>query len=166
MRLRQVGGIVMTTRSVRRVRAGRWLAVLGLGVAVGAATVLYADAGTSGSTDSAGPVIPAETASANTSGASDTRQRGNRPERPPDQGRQGARRRAEAQPDQPLDAATRAALQQQLVARARRTALPDRRRRERAGYHLVGGFGPGAGAHYIGGRRDFVGGFDAAGRRR
>ncbi len=149
----------MTTRSVRRVRAGRWLAVLGLGVAVGAATVLYADAGTSGSTDSAGPVIPAEPA-ANASGASDT---------PTDlnghhiHGVKAGDVAAESQADQPLDSADRALLKQQLVI-ARDTALryPTAADAMAAGYRLVGGFGPGAGAHYIGGPMTGAGPFDAS----
>ena len=69
---------------------------------------------------------------------------------------------AELEPDVPLDAATRATLAQQLIA-AREVALryPTVADAERAGYHLVGGgFGPGAGAHYIGGRG--FGAFDPA----
>ena len=59
---------------------------------------------------------------------------------------------AEAQPDVPLDPATRATLQQQLVV-ARDTAMryPTVADALAAGYHVVGGFGPGSGAHYIGG---------------
>jgi hypothetical protein len=69
--------------------------------------------------------------------------------------------RAELQPDQPLDRATRALLAQQLVA-ARAVALqyPTVADATGRGYHLVGGgFGPGSGAHYIGG---FAPGFDPA----
>jgi hypothetical protein len=69
---------------------------------------------------------------------------------------------AEAQPDVPLDAATRATLQQQLVV-ARDTAMryPTTADAVAAGYHVVGGFGPGSGAHYIGGYGGvFGGGFD------
>jgi len=69
---------------------------------------------------------------------------------------------AEAQPDVPLDAPTRALLAQQLMA-ARDVALryPTAADAERAGYHLVGGgFGPGSGAHYIGFRG--FGSFDPA----
>ena len=64
---------------------------------------------------------------------------------------------AELQPDVPLDAATRAVLAQQLVV-ARDTAMryPTPVDAVAAGYRLIGGFGPGAGAHYIGG-----GGFGA-----
>jgi hypothetical protein len=68
---------------------------------------------------------------------------------------------AENQPDTPLDPATRAALQQQLVV-ARDTAMryPTVASAEAAGYHLIGGFGPGSGAHYIGGLLGGFGGFD------
>ena len=71
----------------------------------------------------------------------------------------------ETEPDQPLDPATRDQLAQQLVA-ARDTAMkyPTVADATRAGYFLVGGgFGPGAGAHYIGGGGGFGGGgFDPA----
>jgi hypothetical protein len=69
----------------------------------------------------------------------------------------------ETEPDKPLDPATRSELAGQLMA-ARDTALkyPTVADAEKAGYHLVGGgFGPGAGAHYIGFGGSF-GGFDAA----
>ena len=67
----------------------------------------------------------------------------------------------EHEPDQLLDPATRAALAAQLTA-ARDVALryPTVADAEAAGYHLVGGgYGPGAGAHYIGYVAAF-GGFD------
>lgn len=66
---------------------------------------------------------------------------------------------AETQPDEPLDPATRALLAEQLVI-ARETALrfPTTTDATAAGYRLVGGFGPGAGAHYIG--FSGLGGFD------
>ena len=71
---------------------------------------------------------------------------------------------AESQPDQPLDTATRALLAQQLSA-ARDTAMryPTVADALAAGYHLIGGFAPGAGAHYMGGSRggSFTGQFDA-----
>jgi len=67
---------------------------------------------------------------------------------------------AEQEPDQPLDPATRALLKDQLTI-ARETALryPTAADALAAGYHLIGGFGPGAGAHYIGG----FGGFGGSG---
>jgi len=66
---------------------------------------------------------------------------------------------AEAVPDKPLDRATHALLAQQLVT-ARTVAMryPTVAAATAAGYHLRGGgFGPGSGAHYIGG---FAMGFD------
>ncbi len=68
----------------------------------------------------------------------------------------------EQQPDKLLDSQTRAVLADQLTA-ARTTALqyPTVADAERAGYHLVGGgYGPGAGAHYIGFGGGLFGGFD------
>jgi hypothetical protein len=64
---------------------------------------------------------------------------------------------AESQPDKPLDRATRALLAIQLVeARAVAMRYPTVADATRAGYHLVGGgFGPGSGAHYIGGDYSF-----------
>jgi hypothetical protein len=60
---------------------------------------------------------------------------------------------AESVPDKPLDGATHTLLAQQLVE-ARTVAMhyPTVADATAAGYHLVGGgFGPGSGAHYIGG---------------
>jgi hypothetical protein len=70
----------------------------------------------------------------------------------------------EQEPDQLLDAPTRAALASQLAAaRATAMAYPTVADAERAGYHLVGGaYGPGAGAHYIGFGGGAFGAFDAA----
>jgi hypothetical protein len=71
---------------------------------------------------------------------------------------------AEHEPDQPLDPTTRAQLSEQLVV-ARSTALryPTVADAEAAGYRLVAGFGPGSGAHYIGGPMTGPGPFDATG---
>jgi hypothetical protein len=70
---------------------------------------------------------------------------------------------AEAQPDKPLDAATRATLKSQLVA-ARDFALryPTVADATAAGYYVAGGFAPGSGAHYIapGGGLTMPGPFD------
>ncbi len=57
---------------------------------------------------------------------------------------------AEAQPDTPLDAPTRAKLQLQLLA-ARTVAMryPTVADATAAGFHLAGGFTPGSGAHYV-----------------
>jgi hypothetical protein len=70
----------------------------------------------------------------------------------------------EEEPDQLLDAPTRALLASQLsAARASALQYPTVADAERAGYHLVGGaYGPGAGAHYISFRGGGFGGFDAA----
>src|SRR5262245_30817012 len=60
---------------------------------------------------------------------------------------------AETVPDKPLDRTTHARLAEQLVA-ARAVAMhyPTVADATAAGYHLVGGgFGPGSGAHYVGG---------------
>jgi hypothetical protein len=58
---------------------------------------------------------------------------------------------AEAQPDAPLDAPTRAALAAQLVsARAAADRLPTVADATAAGFVLAGGFAPGSGAHYVG----------------
>lgn len=71
---------------------------------------------------------------------------------------------AEEKPDVPLDPETRGVLASQLTA-ARDAAMqyPTVADAEAAGYHLVGGgFGPGAGAHYIGFRGGGLGTFDPA----
>jgi hypothetical protein len=57
---------------------------------------------------------------------------------------------AETQPDKPLDATTRAALQLQLSeARDVAERYPTVADAMAAGYHLAGGFAPGSGAHYV-----------------
>jgi len=57
---------------------------------------------------------------------------------------------AETQPDQPLDAATRATLRSQLLAARELTnRYPTVADATAAGYVLAGGFAPGSGAHYI-----------------
>jgi hypothetical protein len=70
----------------------------------------------------------------------------------------------ELEPDQLLDAPTRALLASQLTAaRAAALAYPTVADAERAGYRLVGGaFGPGAGAHYVGFGGGAFGTFDPA----
>jgi hypothetical protein len=69
---------------------------------------------------------------------------------------------AESQPDQPLDAATRATLRAQLL-QARDIALryPTVADATAAGYHVAGAFAPGSGAHYIGGPLTMLGPFHA-----
>jgi Domain of unknown function (DUF202) len=57
---------------------------------------------------------------------------------------------AESQPDQPLDATTRATLKTQLTeARDFALSYPTVADATGAGYRLAGGFAPGSGAHYI-----------------
>src|SRR5256885_1254726 len=57
---------------------------------------------------------------------------------------------AESQPDQPLDATTRATLKTQLTdARDFALRYPTVADATAAGYRLAGGFAPGSGAHYI-----------------
>jgi hypothetical protein len=57
---------------------------------------------------------------------------------------------AESQPDQPLDATTRATLKTQLTeARDFALRFPTVADATGAGYRLAGGFAPGSGAHYI-----------------
>jgi hypothetical protein len=64
-------------------------------------------------------------------------------------------------PDRPLDRATHALLAEQLtIARATALRYPTVRDAEAAGYTLIGGFGPGSGAHYIGGFSAGSGSFD------
>jgi hypothetical protein len=69
--------------------------------------------------------------------------------------------KAELLPDKPLDRATHALLARQLVtARAVALQYPTVAAATAAGYHLVGGgFGPGSGAHYIGGFSRGIGGY-------
>lgn len=69
---------------------------------------------------------------------------------------------AESQPDQPLDAATRAQLKQELLlARELANRYPTVAAAEAAGYKRAGGFAPGSGAHYIGGPMTMPGPFRA-----
>jgi hypothetical protein len=68
---------------------------------------------------------------------------------------------AESQPDQPLDAPTRALLAQQLTtARDHAMQYPTVADATAAGYRLAGGFAPGSGAHYVGGPMTGSGPFD------
>lgn len=117
----------------------RWLSVLVLGFVVGAAVVLFAGPGGG----DASVVRVAEPASAG--GITDLNGHHVHGVKAQDVA-------AEQQPDQLLDPQTRAVLADQLTA-ARAVAMkyPTVADAERAGYHLVGGgYGPGAGAHYIG----------------
>jgi hypothetical protein len=120
----------------------------------GAAVVIFADPGATGSTTFAAPSAVAATASV-PGGQTDLNGHHIKGVKADDVA-------AEQQPDQPIDAATRAALQEQLtIARATAMRYPTVADAEANGYHLVGGFGPGAGAHYLGGPMTGAGPFDA-----
>ena len=148
-------------RAHRPASAARWVAVLALGFVVGAALVLVTD---SNGTQSATPVVSggggtgaSSTASASTpasGGVTDVNGQHVH-------GVKAADVAAEAQPDQPLDAATRDLLAQQLTtARAHALQYPTVADATAAGYKLAGGFAPGSGAHYIGGAITGDGPFD------
>jgi len=127
----------------------RWLSVLVLGLVVGAAGVLLADPGTSETRVLVNP------RSVSSSGPTDLNGHHIHGVKAQDVG-------AEQQPDTPLDVSTRALLKDQLsIARATALRYPTVVDAEAAGYHLVAGFGPGAGAHYIGGPMTGPGPFDA-----
>ncbi|HLM19659.1 MAG TPA: hypothetical protein VK549_17680, partial [Acidimicrobiia bacterium] len=71
---------------------------------------------------------------------------------------------AEAQPDVPLDAPTRALVAEQLtIARNHAMQYPTVADASAAGYRLAGGFAPGSGAHYIGFKMTGNGTFDPNG---
>ena len=132
-------------------RAGRWLAVLVLGFVTGAAVVMLTNPGTSE------PSVVASAPAASAGESTDLNGHHVHGVKAQDVA-------AEQQPDVPLDTATRAVLKDQLVV-ARDTALryPTVADAEAAGYYLIGGFGPGSGAHYIGaGFGGFGGSFDPA----
>jgi hypothetical protein len=143
------GVVARRRRSVRRGRAARWVAVLILGFASGAALVLLAGPGTSDPN-----VVVNPPAAASSGGATDLNGHHILGVKAQDVA-------AEQQPDVPLDPATRALLKEQIVV-ARDTALryPTVADAEAAGYRLVAGFGPGSGAHYIGGPLTGPGPFD------
>jgi hypothetical protein len=148
-------------RSLRNIRAARWLAVLVCGVAIGAAVVMLTDPGAGQSTvpslpsDASGSAATASAASSTSSGGV-TDLNGQHVH-----GVKAQDVTAEQQPDVPLDAPTRALLAQQLVI-ARDTAMryPTAADAVAGGYRLVAGFGPGSGAHYIGGPITGFGPFD------
>jgi hypothetical protein len=132
--------------------AARWCAVLVFGFAVGSALVLLTDSDPNGVAVSVAPTAESNTAStaadsstaASTGGITDVS----------GQHVHGVKAldvAAEAQPDQPLDAATRALLADQLTqARNHAMQYPTVADATAAGMHLAGGFAPGSGAHYIG----------------
>jgi hypothetical protein len=130
----------------------RWLAVGVLGFMIGAATIVLAD-----SDDSTRTVV-APVAATGADAATASSHAGHSTGAAPvvENGRvvTGVKAQdiaAEALPDQPLDAPTRATLAAQLVA-AREAAmqLPTVADATAAGFVLAGGFAPGSGAHYVG----------------
>jgi hypothetical protein len=131
--------------------AARWLAVLVLGFVVGAALVLLTDS------DPSQPSVstPAAASAASNAGVTDVNGAHVHGVKAQDVA-------AETQEDQPLDAATRELLAQQLsTARDHAMQYPTVADATAAGYHLAGGFAPGSGAHYIGGAMTGGGTFDA-----
>jgi hypothetical protein len=144
-------------RSVRRIGAARWFAVLVLGLVTGAAVILLAEPGATDSSEVGGPAITSAGAASSGGATGATDLNGHHVH-----GVKALDVAAEQAPDQPLDPATRALLRQQLMV-ARDTALryPTAADAVAAGYRLVAGFGPGSGAHYIGGPMTGPGPFDA-----
>jgi hypothetical protein len=141
-------------RSVRRVTSGRWIAVLVLGLVTGAAVVLLAEPGVS----EPKVLTPPTSASSKTTNAAGgvTSLSGHHVH-----GVKALDVAAELQPDKPLDSPTRALLRDQLViARDFALRFPTVSDAEAGGYRLVAGFGPGSGAHYIGGPMTGSGQFD------
>lgn len=142
-------------RRRRSASPARWLAVLVLGFVVGASLVLLTDS------DPSGPSVASTPSGSNANGpngASDS------PAAAPEAGGvtdvngqhvHGVKAldvAAESEPDQPLDAPTRALLASQLTtAREHALQYPTVADATAAGYKLAGGFAPGSGAHYVGG---------------
>ena len=135
---------------------GRWLAVLVMGLMVGAGVVLLAEPGAGESGGIASPKVLPKASSTSSSGLTDLNGH-------EIHGVKALDVAAEQEPDKPLDRATRTVLAQQLtLARATAMKYPTVADAQAAGYHLVGGFGPGAGAHYVGGFFGGSGQFDAS----
>ena len=124
-----------------------------------------ADGSGGGHTHGATPAIAAPAAGSAAPGGARPRPRLDHtdgPERPPDRGSEGAGHRGREPARRPARRRDGATLQQQLVvARATAMRYPTVADAVAAGYHVIGGFGPGSGAHYIGGFAGiFGGGFD------
>lgn len=151
-------------KRARSASAARWCAVLVFGFAVGAALVLLTDSDPNESSVSASPTVANNTTSiaadssdssaASASGVTDVS----------GQHVHGVKAQdvaAESQPDEPLDAPTRALVAQQLTtARDHAMQYPTVADASAAGYRLAGGFAPGSGAHYVGGPMTGGGTFD------
>jgi hypothetical protein len=127
-----------------------WLAMLVLGFVIGAAVIMLTDSGTTN------PTVVVNQAAGSSSAPSDLNGHHIHGVKAQDVG-------AEQEADQPLEPATRAMLTEQLtVARATALQYPTAAAAEAAGYRLVAGFGPGSGAHYIGGPMSGPGPIDAS----
>lgn len=118
----------------------RWLAVLVLGLVVGAATILLID---SGGNDTRIVVEPAASSSSASSGP--TALNGQHVH-----GVKAGDVAAEALPDEPLDAVTHDQLASELTeSRGVAMRYPTAADAQAAGYRLAGGFAPGSGAHFV-----------------
>jgi hypothetical protein len=145
----------------RRARSGGRsviFAVLLLGLVLGAAVVLFTDSDPSqptvSATPSGGSGSTASAAGATSGGVTDVNGQHVH-------GVKAGDVAAEAQPDVPLDAPTRALLADQLTtARNHAMQYPTVADATNAGYYLAGGFAPGSGAHYIGFQMTGSGTFD------
>jgi hypothetical protein len=137
------------------------LAVLLLGLVMGAAVVLLTDSDPSQPTVSATPAGGADGTASNASAASASNGGATDVNGAHVHGVKATDIAAEAEPDQPLDAPTRALLAEQLTtARDHGMQYPTVADATAAGYRLAGGFAPGSGAHYIGGAMTGGGAFD------
>lgn len=125
----------------------RWLAVAVLGFVAGAAVIMLADPPASSPEAIVAPAAAASGSDPTTHDHAPTALNGQEIT-----GVKVADIAAEEEPDQPLDDATRVALQDQLLrARAVALAYPTVADAKAAGYFLAGGLAPGSGAHYVGG---------------
>ena len=135
-------------RPISRRPITKWLVVLTVGFVVGAAAVMLADPGTT--------ETRLVVSSASSGGIHDLNGHHILGVKATDVA-------AEHAPDKPLDPLTRGLLRNQLtIARATAMRYPTVADAMAAGYRLVGGFGPGAGAHYIGRYMTGPGAFDAS----
>ena len=139
---------MVVDRPISRRPITKWLVVLTVGFVVGAAAVMLADPGTT--------ETRLVVSSASSGGIHDLNGHHILGVKATDVA-------AEHAPDKPLDPLTRGLLRNQLtIARATAMRYPTVADAMAAGYRLVGGFGPGAGAHYIGRYMTGPGAFDAS----
>lgn len=133
---------------------GRWLAIGILGFTVGAATIVLADSGSDEGQVSAAPAASSDSGTASATDVTDGGDAGAAPvhDHTGDvvTGVKALDIQAEAQPDAPLDRATREQLALQLAgAREAAQQYPTAGDAVAAGFVLAGGFAPGSGAHYV-----------------